>query len=463
MEETKYTEQKRFFIFLSIIICCGISSMLSVALSTILPPIATDLRISDNTTQWLSSGYNLVIAIITPLTAFLITRFPTKRLFCCAVLFYEAGIVLCIAAVNFPMLMSGRILQAVGSGLLTAMAMVVILTIYPAEQRGKAMGWYGLVLSAGPVISPTLAGIVSDYLGWRMVFVCVAVILLAALVFALFVFEDVLETGSRKFDISSFLLSIFAFGGLTLGIGNIGSSGLFSTPVLLMLGIGILSTVFFCRRQLRLTEPLLELRVLRDRTYRFGLYGCMLLYFINMGYTMLLSLYVQRTLGLSSTIAGLVTMPGILVSAVLSPYIGGIFDKFGVKKLLPTGALLMFLGCVPMGFVSLNVSVWLAAVINVIRNAASTCLQMPLVTWGTSAIDQKNTSHATALMSSLRTMAGSIGSAVFVAIMTGVAAGSVQSYGEKASIHGVNVAFLAMAAASLGLIVIAVAGTRQKK
>lgn len=128
----------------------------------------SDFHISATIGQWLTSGYTLAMAIIMPLTAFLINRFPTKRLYCASIAIFIVGVILSAIAVDFPMMMIGRVIQATGNGMYATMGQVIILSIYPPEKRGGAMGWYGLSSGAAPVLAPTLAGILVDISSWRM-------------------------------------------------------------------------------------------------------------------------------------------------------------------------------------------------------------------------------------------------------------------------------------------------------
>lgn len=455
------TEKKRTLIFINILITCIASSMLSTALTTALPPIIGEFKVSVTTGQWLTSGFSLAMGIMMPLTAFLITRFPTRRLYLTAIGCFTAGLAVCVAAPNFAVMMAGRILQACGSGILTSMAQVILLTIYPLERRGTIMGWYGLSVSAAPVIAPTLAGILVDSLGWRMIFYISIFIMSVSFVFAVRVFGDILETAKKKFDIASFILSALAFGGITLGIGNIGSYPLWSMQVLPALFAGAAGSVLFVYRQLHMEQPFLELRILRNKEYALSVLGSMLLYFVMMGSSIIMPLYVQSIMGYSATVSGLVTLPGSLVMALVSPFAGRLYDRIGMKKLFVTGAFCLAVSNVGMAFVTMETSIWLSAVYNAVRCAAIGCLMMPLVTWGIGGIrsDQGNeslTAHGTALLTSLRTTAGAVGTAVFVGIMTVTARQGEKIYGENAQIHGLNAAFLAMSAATLVLFAIAV-------
>lgn len=460
MTQTDISDRKRKLIFVNIVISCIASSMLATALTTALPPIIGDLNVSVTTGQWLTSGYSLAMAITMPLTAFLIDRFPTKKLYCTAILIFNAGLLISAVSVNFPMMMLGRLVQAAGNGMLSSMAQVIILTIFPPEKKGTAMGWYGLSVGAAPVVAPTIAGMVIDVVGWRMIFIAALAIMIIALINAAFVFENFLDTVKTKFDVLSFVLSAFAFGGITLGIGNIGSCSPSDVRVWLVLIIGAAAAVVFAKRQIGMEKPFLELRILANREYAVSVAGSMLLYFILMGSSILIPLYVQQTMGLSATISGLVMLPGSLVTAVISPFAGRLYDKVGMRILFIVGSICMMVSNLLMGFIDMETSVWTVSGFNVIRSISIACLMMPLVTWGANHVRPEMTAHATALLTSLRTIAGAIGTAVFVAVMTAVAEGSAGEYGENASIHGVNVAFLVMAAVSAVMLLVAIIGTR---
>ncbi|MCM1412051.1 MAG: MFS transporter [Lachnospiraceae bacterium] len=166
----------------------------------------------------------------------------------------------------------------------------------------------------------------------------------------------------------------------------------------------------------------------------------------------MLPLYAQQTLGLSATTSALMMLPGSALSAVISPYAGKIYDRIGIRLLFISGAVGLTISNALMVFINMDMSVWIAAMINILRNGSITCLMMPLVTWGASTVKKEMTAHATALLTSLRTIAGAIGSAVFVAVMTMVANSSAETYEEKASMHGVNMTFLAMTISGILLI-----------
>lgn len=456
------TDKKRTLIFINILISCIASSMLATALTTALPSIVEDLNIGVNIGQWLTSGYSLAMGIMMPLTAFLITRFSTKRLYLMAIFCFLAGLSVCAVSPSFSVMMTGRVLQASGNGILTSMAQVILLTIYPSEKRGTIMGWYGLSVGAAPVLAPTLAGFIVDTFGWRMIFIISIVIMLVSFIFAIFAFDDVLDTVKKKFDTISFIISIFAFGGITLGVGNIGSYPFVSKQVLLTLVIGCIATVIFVYRQMAMDTPFLELKILKNINFSISVIGSMLLYLVMMGSSIIMPLYVQTIMGYSAIVSSFVTMPGSVIMAIVSPCAGKIYDKVGMRMLFVAGALFMTISNIGMFFINMNTPLLLPVFYNVIRCVSIGCLMMPLVTWGTSFIEKEKTAHATALLTSLRTISGAIGSAVFVGIMTMVAENSMITYGESAQIHGLNISFAAMAFSSFILLIISVFGVKNR-
>lgn len=355
--------------------------------------------------------------------------------------------------------MIGRIFQACSNGVTSSIAQVILLSIYPIEKRGTIMGWYGLSIGAAPVIAPTLAGIIVDSFGWRMIFVCSFVIMLISVIYACLVMKDVIETTIKKFDVVSFLLSATAFGGLTLGIGN-ASQGITSYMFICPLLIGVVGGIFFVYRQLHLSHPFLEIKVFKNFQFSLSVFNSMILYFIMMGSSILLPLYIQNILGYSATISGLVTLPGSLVMAFVGPIAGKIYDKLGMRKLAITGAIGLFIGTLGMFLLTIDTPVVVTAILNVIRNIAIGCLMMPLVTWGISDLNEKYTADGTALLNSLRTMAGAMGTALFVGIMNLVAS---QVGGYHADFLGLRFAFGIMSIIAVIMFVVAILLIKDKK
>lgn len=454
---------QRTMIFLCLVVSGIASSVLSTAMTTALPGVVEYFGISTSVGQWITSGYSLAMGMIMPLTAFLITRFPTKRLYLTGIGMFIIGLLVSIFAGNFAVMMVGRVLQACGNGVLMTAAQVVIMTIYPIQKRGTMMGTYGLATTAAPVVAPTIAGLMIDAFGWKSIFYVSLVIMILSFLISSIVFDDVLELQDKKFDVLSFVESIVAFGGITLGIGNLSSFGLISVEAGLPLLAGAVVCVFFVIRQCGLGKPFLDVKILANWNYAVSVISSMVLYLVMMGSSVMMPLYVQSVMGYSAVVSGLVTLPGSLATALVSPFAGKLYDEIGIKKIFVAGAIALVISNIGMFFLSMETPLWIAAALNVIRNISIGSLMMPLLTWGTSNVHPTKMADASSLLTSLRTIAGSIGSAVFVGIMTMVAASSAQTYGDNAMMHGMNISFLWMAAGAVVLFLIAVFAVRERR
>lgn len=446
---------QRAMIFLCLVVSGISSSVLSTAMTTALPGVVEYFGISTSVGQWITSGYSLAMGMIMPLTAFLITRFPTKRLYLTGIGAFIAGLLVSIFAGDFALMMVGRVLQACGNGVLMTAAQVVIMTIYPIKKR--------LATTAAPVVAPTIAGLMIDAFGWKSIFYVSLVIMILSFIISCIVFEDVLELQDKKFDVVSFVESIVAFGGVTLGIGNLSTFGILSIEVGVPLLLGAVVCVFFVTRQCRLEKPFLDVKILVNRNYAVSVISSMVLYLVMMGSSVMMPLYVQSVMGYSAVVSGLVTLPGSLATALVSPFAGKLYDEIGIKKIFVAGAAALVISNIGMFFLSMETPLWTAAALNVIRNISIGSLMMPLLTWGTSNVHPTKMADASSLLTSLRTIAGSIGSAVFVGIMTMVAASSAETYGDNAMMHGMNMSFFWMAVGAAVLLLIAVFAVREKR
>ena len=225
------TKKQRNLTFAVLLVSSIGTSLLQTALTTALPSMMRDLSISAATAQWLTSVYSLTVGIMVPATAYLIKRFPTRKLFLSAVTLFAAGTLLAIVTPTFSLLMVARVMQAMGNGIVLPMTQVVVLTIYPVEQRGTVMGIYGLAVGAAPVVAPTLAGIIIDLWSWRTIFEIVLVIVTVDILMALKVMRDITETEYQSFDVLYMLLCTVSFSGILLGLGNLGAADFISLQV----------------------------------------------------------------------------------------------------------------------------------------------------------------------------------------------------------------------------------------
>ena len=445
------SKKARSAIFLILLCACMVASMVQTALSTALPPIMAEMGLAMSTAQWLNSSYSMVMGTMILATAWLIKRFPARPLFLIFQSIFTLGLLVSALAGSFVPLLLGRILQAIGCGVLMSLTQVIILTIYPANERGSIMGIYGLAVSGAPVLAPTLAGIVIDLAGWQAIFWICLILSVGILAGGVLVVKNTTVTEHCKLDILSFLLCTMGFFGITTGLGNTASAPFFSLYVggSFLLGIGAL--LLFILRQNKMEQPFIQLSIFRNYEFRTAVIASMILYCGLMAVSTLLPVYVQAIRGYPATISGIVTLPGSLATALVSPIAGKLYDKLGIKKLYLAGSLLIVLGHFSMFLMGDETPLVLVGIFFVIRQIGTGALMMTTVTWGMSRLEPKNTSDGTAVISSLRTIAGAMGAALFSAIMTAAAKGS----DPTGMLAGTQVAFGGITAVSAILLIIA--------
>lgn len=461
MKQKDKEEQKTLVIFLILVASCIISSLVQTALSVAIPPIMEEMGVTADTAQWLTSAYSLIMGIMVLATAYLIRRFPTRPLYIAAMGIFTVGLLLAALAHTFPILLIGRLTQAVGCGILMSLAQVVILTIFPPEKRGTMMGIYGLAVCTAPVLAPTLAGIIIDRVSWNGIFWISLGIAVVILVLGMVFMQDVSETKHTSFDWISMVLCGMGYTALLLGVGNLGKGNQFIQGMATVAAGVIFITLFVCRQR-KLETPFLQLKIFSNREFRLAVIASMLLYAAMMAGSTLVPIYIQTMRGMSATTSGLISMPGSLVTAVMSLIAGRMYDKMGVRKLYLMGTLVLLISSAGFIFLGEDTSIPFIILIFALRSVGIGMLMMTSVTWGMSKIEARYTSDGTAIISSLRTVAGSFGATIFFSVMTQVAAISSQ-VGSKAMILGNQVAFAGTTVLALILFVMAITSIGKEK
>lgn len=441
LDELKIT--KKQLVMLAVFLLAAFVGILNqTLLSPALPSIMIYMNVDASTAQWLTTAFTLVNAIMVPITAFLIDRFSTKGLFEFSTLIFFAGTVIAAISQSFIVLLAGRILQAVGAGILMPMVQVVMLTTISRQHRGMVMGIFGLIIGFAPIIGPTAAGIIVDKLNWHALFFIVAPLMLICSVIGYFTLENVNERKDISLDKLSVVLSTLGFGGLLYGFSDIGSAGL-NAVAFIVIAVGFISLFFFFTRQLKLEQPMLKVDILKNKTFLMGTIITMIVQAALMVGTVITPIYVQTIRGYSATISGMLLLPGALVTAVFSIIAGKIFDQRGPRGLAICGYALLVIG--NAGFTVLNDQTSLAYLCSMfaIRSLGIALVNMPLNTWSLNALDNSIIAHGTALNNTFRQVAGSLGTAILVTVMSIATSCQAASMAEmEAMTFGINTSYM---------------------
>ncbi|WP_102336116.1 MDR family MFS transporter [Salimicrobium jeotgali] len=416
---------------------------------TAIPPIMEEMNVSANSAQWLTTVFMLVNGIMIPITAFLIEKFTTRQLFMTAMTIFLIGTFLGGIAFNFQSLIAARVIQSAGAGIMLPLMQTVFLLIFPVEKRGTAMGYIGLVISFAPAIGPTLSGWVTEEFTWRYLFWFIFPLVIIMISVAFFVLRNVTELKNPKLDIPSVLLSTFGFGGLLYGFTSAGNNGWGSPITLFGLAAGSVILFAFIRRQLSMTHPMLEFRVFKLKTFRLTTIIAGITFMGLIGSETLIPLFMQNMRGFTALESGLVLLPGALISGLMSPITGRIFDRIGGRVLGVIGLSIMTTGTVLLGVLDTETTLTYLMVVYAIRMFGFSMVMMPVTTSGLNELPNKLIPHGAAVSNTMRQIAASVGTAVLVTLMTTSkdVAASLTSM-ERPDIFGVNFAFFLIAALS---------------
>lgn len=455
-------EQKHTKVIMAVFLIGAFFMILNETLLNIaLKELMEQFNISRATVQWMASGFMMVIAIVSPLSALIIQWFTTRRLFLFIIVVFIAGSFIAGMAVNFPMLLTGRMIQAIGTGLIMPLIMNTMLMMFDVSVRGRVMGFFGLIIMFAPAIGPTLSGVIVDYLGWRWLFFSVIPFMVFAFIFGWRYLENVGEVTRPKIDILSVVLSTVGITGIIYSISMASDADILSAQILVPFIIGLISAIAFIRRQLKLTTPILDFRVLQVRNYRRGMLIFVIVVMSLFASEIVMPMYLQGPMGFSAKLAGLILLPGALLNGLLSPVMGRIFDSVGPRKMIIPGLVTLLVVMIFYTTIHPGVPVWQFIVAYMLLMVAVAAIMMPSSTNGLNALPTEKYPHGTAIFNVLQPLAGSAGISVFVGILTGVQNNEMSKHTEvtqavqdQAMTAGLHAAYLfAIALIVIGIVI----------
>ncbi|MBU7736767.1 DHA2 family efflux MFS transporter permease subunit [Staphylococcus aureus] len=400
-------------------------------LNVALPKINTEFNISASTGQWLMTGFMLVNGILIPITAYLFNKYSYRKLFLVAVVLFTIGSLICAISMNFPIMMVGRVLQAIGAGVLMPLGSIVIITIYPPEKRGAAMGTMGIAMILAPAIGPTLSGYIVQNYHWNVMFYGMFIIGIIAILVGFVWFKLYQYTTNPKADIPGIIFSTIGFGALLYGFSEAGNKGWGSVEIETMFAIGIIFIILFVIRELRMKSPMLNLEVLKFPTFTLTTIINMVVMLSLYGGMILLPIYLQNLRGFSALDSGLLLLPGSLIMGLLGPFAGKLLDTIGLKPLAIFGIAVMTYATWELTKLNMDTPYMTIMGIYVLRSFGMAFIMMPMVTAAINALPGRLASHGNAFLNTMRQLAGSIGTAILVTVMTTQTTQHLSAFGEE--------------------------------
>ena len=412
-----------------------------------LPSLMVELDVSANTVQWLSAAFLLTMAVVIPMTGFILQRFTTRFVFVLAMGLFSAGTLAAGLAPGFLPLLAGRIVQASGTAIMMPLLMTTILRLVPTHMRGSVLGTVGIVISVAPALGPTVSGVILQTLSWRFMFLLVLPIALVAIVVGARLLEKGGEVRRGSIDALSVVLAAVGFGGFVYGVSAAGEGpGAASRPeAIVPIVVGLLSLVVFVFRQRalqRTDNPLLDLRVFRFPMFSLSVGLFVIAMMALFGSMILLPIYLQNVRGFGSLDTGLFLLPGGALMGLAAPFVGRLFDRRGPVPLTTVGTMLIAVMLWRFSTIDAMTPVPLLLGYHLLLSTGMALLFTPLMTTAMNPLPSRLYSHGSAVLSTLQQVGGAVGVALLVTIMTTRAAMFGTALGpQMAQAAGLRTAF----------------------
>ncbi len=432
-------------------------------MSVAIPVLIKDLHVDASAGQWLSTAFILTMAVVIPVSGFLIQRLTTRTLFAIALGSFVLGTLLAALSPTFGVLLVARVIQGIGAAVITPLLMTTVMTIVPESRRGAMMGNISIVISVAPAIGPTVSGLILSALPWPFLFWCVLPIAVAGLVIGLRLIPNLGEPRHVPIDWVSIPLSAVGFGGLVYGLNAVGvgasaPGGISAVAVGVPVAIGVVSLVVFLVRQRALQKTdnaLLDLRVFRSRVFTASVVSGALAFLGLLGAAILLPIYLQQVLGLTALQTGLLVLPGGLLMGLLGPVVGRLYDRFGPRPLLIPGLVIAMVALILLGTtLTATTPAWQVLLCHMLLSFGLATVLPSVFTAGLSAVPRRFTSYGSAVFATVQQVGGAAGTAMSVALLAVGASGFSGTGGAGAAeAAGTRLAFLV----SAGVFVVAIA------
>lgn len=429
-------------------------------LNVALTPIMADFGVDVSIVQWLATGYLLVAAVFVPVSNVLYHRFPTRPLFVAAVAFLVVGSVVGALAPSFGVLLAGRLLQAVGTGLLTPIGMNITLAVAPREKLGLAMGIMAAMTTLGPSMAIVVSGALLSVAPWTTLMWVFGALSLVVLLAGAVLLRNVADLGRPVLDVLSFLLVAVGLVGLLYGISTAFSGSALIAGIAAV--VGILALAAFGVRQNRIEHPLLNLQPFRSKSFVLGVSMTMLGLLFVFAMNVVIPIFLQSVKGQTPMGASLALAPGILMTVVLGPIAGRLFDRHGGRVTIPAGFTIMAGFALLVGVAAGHESVLLFAALYVPAVLATSLVIGPSQTFALSSLDRESSPHGVTVVSTSFQIAGCLGTSLAIGVYNALTTLGLENGSDLlgASILGFRGAAALVALTSVIGIILAFAATK---
>lgn len=415
---------KKMNLLVLFIIAASLVTIAQSIITTGVVYLMSDFSVSSTQAQWSYSAFLLVVGVMIPLSAFISRRFSSKTIFFFSLIIFLLGSVICYFSTSLTILIIGRVLQAIGNGIIMPYVQILLLKSIPEEKWQTYMGFYGLIIAIAPVIGSFIGGFVITIHGWRTLFSFFTISTIILIVLGLIFVKDTSQTEDYPLDYLSVILSVIGCAGVMFGFTNVADYGFTHYLVILPIIIGIAALILFVRRQPKLDKPLINMNILKNRYFSVGTVFICILYFALNGCTALVPIFIQGVGYNSAIFSASVLLPGgllIIVFNIIGPLLT---NKIGIKKVLIMGCVFSIIGFGAMMLYTQDSSFEFMTITQSIRYIGTGLALMPATTWTLTMVSDK-VEDGTAVNNTLRQISAAIGSSIVVVMVAVLAGGSI--------------------------------------
>jgi DHA2 family multidrug resistance protein len=380
-----------------------------------LPHIASTMSATTEEATWVLTSYLVANAIILPMTGWLASMLGRKRLLMWSTMGFTVASVLCGMAPNLASLVTFRIIQGATGGALQPLSQAVLLESFTPEDRGRAMGFWGLGIVVAPILGPVVGGWVTENYDWRWVFyINLPVGVMSLVMIRIYVFDPpYLKRLSTGIDYWGMGMLVLGIGALQFVLDKGQQEDWFQSNLIVTLSVlsaaALIALVVY---ELRTDAPIVDLRVFKNRTYATGVFLMTVVGFALYGSLVLLPLMLQTLFGYSSLEAGKAMAPRGVGSMIMMPVVGMLTTKVDPRKLLVLGLTIGGVTMMWLGRVNLNAGPWDIMIPQFLQGAGMALLFVPLTTVSMASIQPQKMGNATSLFNLMRNIGGGVGIAI---------------------------------------------------
>ena len=391
--------------------------VVETAMNVAFPTLMRDFHVSTSAVQWLTTGYLLVLALVIPTSSFLKRSFKTKSLFVISNLFFILGTVAAMLAPSFAIILLGRLIQGIGTGIALPLMFNIIVEQVPISKTGTVMGFANLIIAIAPAVGPTMGGFIVKMFGWRVIFLVLLPLLVISLILGITSITQKSAIEHLKFDFISWIILAIAFSSLVFATNQASISGWLDWRVIVLLLVSVFAILEFYKYSKKPHHPLIRINVLLNWRFDLSTIALMISQFSILGTSFLLPNFAQLSLHQNAFVAGLLLLPGTTLGIFLSLFGGKMYDVLGARRPIMLGFSLYAIATLLFSIFMPKMTIWMIIIFFAIAIMGQAFSSGNTMTSGLHQVEDQFSTDANAVLNTVQQLAGALGTSIVATIV----------------------------------------------